>query len=211
MIGAIARTLFGSAGGEMHICIPWTSLEPLREVLYSAMQADTHESDKRWFKQLQREVQNAEVELIVKLGHAAITLEQILNMQAGDVIGIDVPDTMLSVAVLVGDREEHPTDLVQLYARENGHRGRDAVLMRGGDEVARVADLPWEQEDAGHLARAAALNGRLMLAGKLAPENVKAAIEAVEPWAVDASSQLEISPGIKDHARIRAFVEAVRS
>ncbi|MPZ46942.1 MAG: flagellar motor switch protein FliM [Betaproteobacteria bacterium] len=85
---------FGSAGGEMHICIPWTSLEPLRDVLYSAMQADTHETDKRWFKQLQREVQNAEVELIVKLGHSAITLEQILNMQAGDVIGIDVPETM---------------------------------------------------------------------------------------------------------------------
>ena len=124
---------------------------------------------------------------------------------------LDVPDTMLSVAVLVGEREEQPTDLVQLYARENGHRGRDAVLMREGDEVARVADLPWEQEDAGHLARAAAIDGRLMLAGKLGPENVKAAIDAVDPWAVDASSQLEISPGIKDHARIRAFVEAVRS
>jgi indole-3-glycerol phosphate synthase / phosphoribosylanthranilate isomerase len=124
---------------------------------------------------------------------------------------LDVPDTMLSVAVLVGEREEQPTDLVQLYARENGHRGRDAVLMRDGDEVARVADLPWEQEDAGHLGRAAAIGGRLMLAGKLGPENVKAAIEAVDPWAVDASSQLEVSPGIKDHARIRAFVEAVRS
>ena len=124
---------------------------------------------------------------------------------------LDVPETMLSVAVLVGEREEHPTDLVQLYARENGHRGRDAVLMREGDEVARVADLPWEQEDAGHLARAAAIDGRLMLAGKLGPENVKAAIDAVDPWAVDASSQLEISPGIKNHARIRAFVEAVRS
>ena len=124
---------------------------------------------------------------------------------------LDVPETMLSVAVLVGEREEQPTDLVQLYARENGHRGRDAVLMREADEVARVADLPWEQEDAGHLARAAAIAGRLMLAGKLGPENVKAAIDAVDPWAVDASSQLEISPGIKDHARIRAFVEAVRS
>jgi phosphoribosylanthranilate isomerase len=124
---------------------------------------------------------------------------------------LDVPDTMLSVAVLVGEREEQPTDLVQLYARENGHRGRDAVLLREGDEVARVADLPWEQEDAGHFARAAAIHGRLMLAGKLGPENVKAAIDAVDPWAVDASSQLEISPGIKDHARIRAFVEAVRS
>jgi phosphoribosylanthranilate isomerase len=50
-----------------------------------------------------------------------------------------------------------------------------------------------------------------MLAGKLAPENVRAAIEAVHPWAVDASSQLEVAPGIKDRARIRAFVEAVRS
>jgi indole-3-glycerol phosphate synthase / phosphoribosylanthranilate isomerase len=124
---------------------------------------------------------------------------------------LDVPDTMLSVAVLVGEPEEQRTDLVQLYARENGHRGRDAVLMRDGTEVARVADLPWGQEDAGHLARAAAIGGRLMLAGKLGPENVKAAIEAVDPWAVDASSQLEVSPGIKDHARIRAFVEAVRS
>ena len=124
---------------------------------------------------------------------------------------LDVPDTMLSVAVLVGELEDVPTDLVQLYARENGHRGRDAVLVRDGAEVARVADLPWEREDAGHHARAAGIDGRLMLAGKLGPENVKAAIEVVGPWAVDASSQLEVSPGIKDHARIRAFVEAVRS
>jgi indole-3-glycerol phosphate synthase/phosphoribosylanthranilate isomerase len=124
---------------------------------------------------------------------------------------LEVPDTMLSVAVLVGEPQEQPTDLVQLYAHENGHRGRDAVLMQDGTEVARVADLPWGQEDAGHLARAAAIDGRLMLAGKLGPENVKAAIAAVDPWAVDASSQLEVSPGIKDHTRIRAFVEAVRS
>jgi indole-3-glycerol phosphate synthase/phosphoribosylanthranilate isomerase len=122
-----------------------------------------------------------------------------------------VPETMLSVAVFVGEVEESPADLAQLYARENGHRGRDAVLLRDGAEVARVADLPWEEQDAKHHARAARIEGRLMLAGKLAPENVRSAIEAVEPWAVDASSQLEVAPGIKDHARIRAFVEAVRS
>jgi flagellar motor switch protein FliM len=87
---------FGPSGGEMHICIPWTSLEPLRDQLYSAIQADTHETDKRWFRQLQREVQNAEVQLVVKLGHAAVTLEQILNMQAGDVIGFEVPETMVA-------------------------------------------------------------------------------------------------------------------
>jgi len=87
---------FGPAGGEMHICIPYTSLEPIRDALYSSMQSDTPDTDKRWFAQMQREVQNAEVEVVVNLGRTALTVEQILNMQAGDVIGIEVPDTMLA-------------------------------------------------------------------------------------------------------------------
>ena len=49
-----------------------------------------------------------------------------------------------------------------------------------------------------------------MLAGKLGPENVAAAIRAVRPWAVDASSSLEVAPGVKDHARVRAYVAAAR-
>jgi indole-3-glycerol phosphate synthase/phosphoribosylanthranilate isomerase len=124
---------------------------------------------------------------------------------------LPVPETMLSVAVLVGELREAQADLVQLYAREQGHRGRDAVLLRDGEPVAQVADLPWEEQDPAHLRRAACVEGRLVLAGRLAPENVRAAISAVRPWAVDASSQLEIEPGVKDPARVRAFVEAVRS
>jgi indole-3-glycerol phosphate synthase/phosphoribosylanthranilate isomerase len=124
---------------------------------------------------------------------------------------LPVPETMLSVAVFVGERSEAGSDLVQLYERENGHRGRDAVLLRGDEPVGRVLDLPWEEDDPDHHAMAAARSGRVVLAGKLAPENVRAAIEAVQPWAVDASSQLEVSPGVKDPERIRAFVEAVRS
>ena len=122
-----------------------------------------------------------------------------------------VPETMLSVAVFVGQRSDAGSDLVQLYERENGHRGRDAVLLRGDEPVAQVLDLPWLQQDPGHHARAATRDGRIVLAGRLAPENVRAAIDEVRPWAVDASSQLELSPGIKDHDRIRAFVEAVRA
>lgn len=124
---------------------------------------------------------------------------------------LPVPETMLSVAVLVGELREAQADLVQLYPRERGHRGRDAVLLRDGEPVAQVADLPWEEQDPAHLRRAACVEGRLVLAGRLAPENVRAAISAVRPWAVDASSQLEIEPGVKDPARVRAFVEAVRS
>jgi indole-3-glycerol phosphate synthase len=123
---------------------------------------------------------------------------------------LPVPDTMLSVAVYVGERGDAPSDLDQLYARENGHRARDGVLFRGDEQVAQVVDRTWQQEDREHLGRARAAEGRIMLAGGLSPENVGEAIEAVRPWAVDASSSLEIEPGIKDHARVRAFVEAAR-
>ncbi|HYX76847.1 MAG TPA: bifunctional indole-3-glycerol phosphate synthase/phosphoribosylanthranilate isomerase [Gaiellaceae bacterium] len=123
---------------------------------------------------------------------------------------LPVPDTMLSVAVFVGERGDSSSDLVQLYARENGHRSREGVLLRGEEQVARVVDRAWQQEDPEHLDRARASSGRVMLAGGLSPENVREAIEAVRPWAVDASSSLETEPGIKDHERVRAFVDAAR-
>jgi indole-3-glycerol phosphate synthase/phosphoribosylanthranilate isomerase len=123
---------------------------------------------------------------------------------------LPVPETMLSVGVFVGEAEEVGTDLVQLYAAANGHRARDGVLLRDRREVARVLDLPWLEQDAGHWQRAAGAGGRVLLAGGLGPDNVRAAIEAVRPWAVDASRSLETEPGIKDHERVRAFVEAAR-
>jgi phosphoribosylanthranilate isomerase len=73
-----------------------------------------------------------------------------------------------------------------------------------------VLDLPWGEHDPSHLERASAAHGRVMLAGGLSPENVRAAIEAIRPWAVDASSALESAPGVKDHERIRAYVAAAR-
>jgi indole-3-glycerol phosphate synthase / phosphoribosylanthranilate isomerase len=124
---------------------------------------------------------------------------------------LPVPETMLAVGVYVGEAGGEATDLVQLYPRETGKvRGRDAVLLRDGRQVARVLDLPWQEQDPEHLQRAAATEGRVMLAGGLGPDNVRAAIDAVRPWAVDASSSLESAPGVKDHARVRAYVEAAR-
>jgi indole-3-glycerol phosphate synthase / phosphoribosylanthranilate isomerase len=124
---------------------------------------------------------------------------------------LDVPDDRLSVAVFVGEHEETSADLVQLYAREEGLvRGREARLLRRGEPVAEVVDLPWERDDPLHLQRAAATEGRVMLAGRLGPDNVREAVRAVRPWAVDAASQLETEPGVKDHEKVRAFVAAAR-
>jgi indole-3-glycerol phosphate synthase/phosphoribosylanthranilate isomerase len=124
---------------------------------------------------------------------------------------LPVPDDRLSVAVFVGEAEDTGSDLVQVYAREDGRvRGRDALLLRDGEAVAQVVDLPWEEQDPRHLERAAAATGRVMLAGRLGPDNVREAVRAVRPWAVDAASKLETEPGIKDHDKVRAFVAAAR-
>jgi indole-3-glycerol phosphate synthase len=124
---------------------------------------------------------------------------------------LPVPEAMLSVAVCVGEPADAGTDLVQLYPEEDGHRARTGVLLRAGEPVATVRDLPWLGDDERHWADAATVPGRVLLAGGLGPENVRAAIEAVRPWCVDASRSLELRPGVKDHERIRAFVDAVRT
>jgi indole-3-glycerol phosphate synthase len=123
---------------------------------------------------------------------------------------LPVSDTVLTVAVFVGEPEDRGADLVQLYTPEEGAvRGRDAVLYRDGEPVARVADLPWDGDDPEHWRNARG-DDRLVLAGKLGPDNVRAAIDAVHPWAVDAASRLESAPGIKDHDKVRAFVQEAR-
>lgn len=123
---------------------------------------------------------------------------------------LPVPETTLSVAVHVGEITDDRADLVQLYAREDGHRAREGVLLRDGETVARVLDQPWQELDPSHWDTAAQVEDRVMLAGGLSAENVSEAIERVRPWAVDAASSLEREPGIKDDEKVRAYVEAAR-
>jgi indole-3-glycerol phosphate synthase / phosphoribosylanthranilate isomerase len=127
---------------------------------------------------------------------------------------LEVPETMLSVAVWVGEAGESEADLDQLYERADGQvRGRDAVLSLDGEPVARLLDLPWGEQDPDHWARSAgeARKDRVVLAGRLGPANVRDAIRTVRPWGVDAASSLEASPGIKDPELVRAYVAEARA
>jgi phosphoribosylanthranilate isomerase len=61
------------------------------------------------------------------------------------------------------------------------------------------------------LVRALAAERKLTLAGGLTPENAARAIAVVKPFCVDVASGVESSPGIKDRAKVRAFLDAAKS
>lgn len=81
---------FGDAGGSMHLCIPYATLEPIRDVLYSTTQGDGGETDRRWVKVLKQEIQAAEVSMVAELAHAQATIEQLLALKAGDFVELDL-------------------------------------------------------------------------------------------------------------------------
>jgi flagellar motor switch protein FliM len=84
----------GSAGGALHICIPYATLEPIRDMLYSSMQGDSYEPDKRWLRMLQKQVQDADVQLVAKFATLDVKIGDILGMQVGDMIPIDLPESV---------------------------------------------------------------------------------------------------------------------
>ncbi|MBK7899027.1 MAG: flagellar motor switch protein FliM [Azonexus sp.] len=87
---------FGGATADMHICFPYSMLEPIRDLLYSTMQSDQLSTDKRWITTLRKQLQGAEVEIAAHLGRAEISLGQILKLKIGDVIPINIPDRVVA-------------------------------------------------------------------------------------------------------------------
>jgi flagellar motor switch protein FliM len=87
---------FGGSAAEMHICFPYSMMEPIRDLLYSSMQSDQLSTDKRWITLLRQQLQSAEVELTAELTHAALSLGQIQKMKVGDVIPVNIPETIIA-------------------------------------------------------------------------------------------------------------------
>ncbi|MDP4302054.1 MULTISPECIES: flagellar motor switch protein FliM [Sphaerotilaceae] len=80
----------GDSTGTIHFCIPYATLEPIRDVLYSSTQGDSAEPDRRWVKLMTHQIQAAEVQLVAELAHAPATVEQLLALKAGDFIELDL-------------------------------------------------------------------------------------------------------------------------
>ena len=80
----------GETTGSVHFCIPYSTLEPIRDVLYSTSQGDSAEPDRRWVNLLKQQIQSAEVDLVAELAHAGATVEQLLSFKPGDFIELDL-------------------------------------------------------------------------------------------------------------------------
>ena len=79
-------------GGELHLCFPYTMLEPIREFPDTGLQTDAAGKDDRWSKVLQHDLQSAKVNLTADFLTAELKLGELLDMQPGDILNIDLPD-----------------------------------------------------------------------------------------------------------------------
>jgi flagellar motor switch protein FliM len=82
----------GPVSGEMHFCTPYSMIEPIRDLLTSSLQGETLEMDKRWVRLMTQQIQTAEVEIVADLGTAKASLGDVLNLKAGDIIPLAVPE-----------------------------------------------------------------------------------------------------------------------
>ncbi len=75
---------------EMHLCLPYSMIEPIRDVLYSTMHSEQAGSDQRWTSMLRKQLLTAEVELVVPLGDTDLPLGEVAKLKVGDIVPIDI-------------------------------------------------------------------------------------------------------------------------
>jgi len=81
-------------GGDMHITMPYSMIEPIKDILDSGMTGDVHEVDERWIKALRRDILRASVDLECTVVEKQMSLRDIIDLKQGDVIPVDIPETL---------------------------------------------------------------------------------------------------------------------
>jgi flagellar motor switch protein FliM len=82
-------------GGNFHVTMPYSMIEPIREKLDAGIQSDRDDVDSRWIEALREEVMSAEVELSATLLEKKMTLREIMNLKAGDIIPVELPEKVV--------------------------------------------------------------------------------------------------------------------
>ncbi|VAW78101.1 Flagellar motor switch protein FliM [hydrothermal vent metagenome] len=86
------RIELDGGGGDLHVTMPYSMLEPIRELLDAGVQSDRSDRDERWTRAIREEMKGTQVEMKSLLVETSLTLTEVNNLQAGDIIPIDLPE-----------------------------------------------------------------------------------------------------------------------
>lgn len=85
-------------GGKFDMVLPYSMIEPIRDLLDGGMQGDRLEVDERWTQALKRELGRADIELVAQLGEMRMSLADIAHMEVGDVLPFEMPEHVVLAA-----------------------------------------------------------------------------------------------------------------
>ncbi|EKP0307336.1 flagellar motor switch protein FliM [Aeromonas veronii] len=136
-------------GGDFHVAMPYSMLEPIRELLDAGVQSDKGDTDVRWSKALRDEIMDVKVELRAKLLETELTLRELMELQPGDIIPVDMPENLL---VLVEDlptfhakmgrtKENVALKITDKLKRPEGVKTEMHLVTRGGVRIDGEAEL----------------------------------------------------------------------
>lgn len=142
-------------GGDFHVALPYSMLEPIRELLDAGVQSDKEDTDLRWSKALRDEILDVKVALSTHMLDLEIPLEVIMNMKNGDIIPIDMPEyiTVLIEGLptfrskLGRSRENIALQIVERIPRPVSVKSQLHLLTKGGRRIDSDAELQTLEED----------------------------------------------------------------
>lgn len=136
-------------GGDFHIALPYSMLEPIRELLDAGVQSDKEDTDMRWSKALRDEIMDVPVNLNTRFIETDIPLNQVMELKAGDIIPIEMPE---HVTILVEDlptfrsklgrsRENLALQVESKIPRPESVKNELTILTKGGKRLDSDAGL----------------------------------------------------------------------
>jgi flagellar motor switch protein FliM len=142
-------------GGDFHVSLPYSMLEPIRELLDAGVQSDKEDTDMRWSKALRDEIMDVKVNLSTHLLDVDIPLSSVMEFESGDIIPIEMPE---HVTLFVEDlptfrtkmgrsRDNLALQVVEKIERPTSVKSELQVLTKNGRRLDSDAELQILEED----------------------------------------------------------------
>jgi flagellar motor switch protein FliM len=142
-------------GGDFHVALPYSMLEPIRELLDAGVQSDKEDTDMRWSKALRDEILDVPVELTTKFLEVDVPLQTIMDFEAGDIIPIEMPEHITVLieqlpsfrAKLGKSRDNIALQIKERIKRPESVKSELTILTKGGKRLDSDAELHLLEDD----------------------------------------------------------------